>query len=244
MSKFPWKTALAGTLLLSATVYAFAQLAPGSHDTMRPHRGMSDQMGPQAGMTDQMGPQGGMEQMGPMRSRMMEMHKMHGERRQMGPHAGMHDMHSGLNGATTLPGNDAFGAVQEVVRSLEADPATDWSKVDIAALREHLIDMNEVTLNAKAETQATDTGVTISVTGEGRTLVAIKRMVPAHVAELRALGWTAATEDMPNGVKLTVASADLAQRTKLKALGFLGIMVQGAHHAVHHLAMAKGEFVH
>ena len=234
MSKFPWKTALAGTLLLSATVYAFAQLAPGPHDMMGPHRGMSDQMGPQ----------GGMDQMGPMRSRMMEMHKMHGERRQMGPHAGMHDMHSGLNGATTLPGNDAFGAVQEVVRSLEADPATDWSKVDIAALREHLIDMNEVTLNAKAETQATDTGVTISVTGEGRTLVAIKRMVPAHVAELRALGWTAATEDMPNGVKLTVASADLAQRTKLKALGFLGIMVQGAHHAVHHLAMAKGEFVH
>ncbi|HWC94679.1 MAG TPA: hypothetical protein VG475_16395, partial [Pseudolabrys sp.] len=85
MLKFPWKTALAGTLLLSATVYAFAQLAPGSHDTMRPHRGMLDQMGPQAGMTDQMGPQGGMDQMGPMRSRMMEMHKMHGERRQMGP---------------------------------------------------------------------------------------------------------------------------------------------------------------
>ena len=31
---------------------------------------------------------------------------------------------------------------------------------------------------------------------------------------------------------------------KLKALGFMGIMVQGTHHQAHHLMMAKGEFVH
>ena len=48
----------------------------------------------------------------------------------------------------TQPGQDAFGAIQEIVRILEADPATDWSKVDLEALREHLIDMNEVTLHA------------------------------------------------------------------------------------------------
>jgi len=32
--------------------------------------------------------------------------------------------------------------------------------------------------------------------------------------------------------------------TKLKGLGFIGIMVQGAHHQLHHLLMAKGEFMH
>ena len=28
----------------------------------------------------------------------------------------------------TMPGQDAFGAIQEIVRMLEADPNTDWSK--------------------------------------------------------------------------------------------------------------------
>jgi hypothetical protein len=50
----------------------------------------------------------------------------------------------------TLPGQDAFGAIQEVIQILEVDPTTDWSNVNIAALREHLIDMNEVTLHATA----------------------------------------------------------------------------------------------
>ena len=34
----------------------------------------------------------------------------------------------------TMPGQDAFGAIQEIVRILEADPKTDWSKVNLEAL--------------------------------------------------------------------------------------------------------------
>ena len=49
----------------------------------------------------------------------------------------------------TRAGQDAFAAIQEVVEILTADPKTDWSKVNIDALRQHLIDMNNVTLNAK-----------------------------------------------------------------------------------------------
>lgn len=45
-------------------------------------------------------------------------------------------------------GQSAFAAIQEIVAMLEADPKTDWSKVDIEALRQHLIDMNNVTLGA------------------------------------------------------------------------------------------------
>ena len=70
-----------------------------------------------------------------------------------------------------LPGQDAFGAIQEVVRILDADPKTDWSRVDIAGLREHLIDMNEVTLHAAATEKRLDNGVEILVSGEGRTPV-------------------------------------------------------------------------
>jgi hypothetical protein len=51
---------------------------------------------------------------------------MHGA---MGPHAMMIRQHGGATGQPTMPGQDAFGTIQEVVRILEADPATDWSKV-------------------------------------------------------------------------------------------------------------------
>ena len=47
-----------------------------------------------------------------------------------------------------------------------------------------------------------------------------------------------------NGVKLVVTTTDPRQVIKLKVLGFMGIMVQGAHHQPHHLMMAKGENVH
>jgi predicted RNA binding protein YcfA (HicA-like mRNA interferase family) len=153
-------------------------------------------------------------------------------------------MHGGDVVVPTHPGQEAFGTIQEIVRILEADPSTDWSKVNIGALREHLIDMDEVTMRAHATERAQDDGIEITVTGEGRTLGAIKRMVPAHARELIALGWKARTDELPNGVRLVVTSSDPREVVKLKALGFIGIMVQGAHHQPHHLMMAKGEFVH
>lgn len=144
----------------------------------------------------------------------------------------------------TQPGQDAFGTIQEIVRLLEADPETDWSKVNITALREHLIDMDEVTMRARAAERVLKDGIEITVTGQGRTLAAIKRMVRAHAQELASLGWSAKAQDLPSGVKLIVTASDPSQAVKIKALGFMGIMVQGAHHQVHHLMMAKGEFSH
>jgi hypothetical protein len=226
MSKFPRKTALAGAAVVTVAGYAFAaQLSPGS-GPMQPY-----------GQAQGMPQHGGM--MGPMHSQMVQGHGgigapgvMNGH--QFGPQAGR-------GGIPTMPGQDAFGTIQEIVSMLEADPSTDWSKVDIAALREHLIDMNEVTLHAVAQERMVDGGIEIAVTGAGRTLTAIKHMVPAHVSELRLLGWNAKTEELPDGVKLTVLANGAVGLAKLKALGFMGIMVQGTHHQVHHLMMAKGE---
>jgi hypothetical protein len=225
MSKFPWKTTLAGAAVLGATAYALAQVAPGGMHSQMQQGGMSGSM---AQMHQQMmqGQSGGMHGQG----------GMHGNGG-MGMHGQL-----GAAGAPSMPGQDAFGTIAEIVQLLQADPATDWSKVNIGALREHLIDMNEVTLRAAASERMLDNGIEIAVTGEGRTLAAIKRMVPAHVHELAEIGWNAKTEDLPNGVKLTVLASETAPLTKLKALGFMGIMVQGAHHQPHHLMMAKGEF--
>lgn len=227
MSKFPWKTTLAGLAIVATTVYAVAQMAPGMNGPMaQMHQQMmqGSQQGSQQG-----GQPGGMRE------------GMHGG---MGPHGAMHGQQFGGGTLPTSPGQDAFGAIQEVVQILEADPTTDWSKVNISALREHLIDMNEVTLHAAVTEKATDTGIEFAVTGDGRTRDAIKRMVPAHVHELAALGWNAKTAELPNGVTLTVAATDKTPLAKLKALGFIGVMVQGGHHQPHHLMMAKGEFHH
>ena len=46
-------------------------------------------------------------------------------------------MHAGT--IPTMPGQDAFGAIQEIVQMLAADPKTDWSKVNLEALRQHLL---------------------------------------------------------------------------------------------------------
>lgn len=57
-------------------------------------------------------------------------------------------------------------------------------------MREHLIDMNEVTLKAVAAERPVDGGIEIAVTGTGRTLDAILRMIPAHARELdRSPAW-------------------------------------------------------
>jgi hypothetical protein len=154
--------------------------------------------------------------------------------------AAMHGMQGA--GVPSLPGQDAFGAVQEIVRLLEADPNTDWTKVNLAALREHLIDMNEVTLKAAASERPIENGLEVAVTGSGRTLEAIQRMVPAHAQELNGMhGWTAKTAPLPDGVLLTVTSADAKEVPHIRGLGFIGLLASGAHHQPHHLAMAKGE---
>jgi hypothetical protein len=145
--------------------------------------------------------------------------------------------------APTMPGQDAFGAVQEIVQILEADPKTDWSKVNLEALRQHLIDMNEVTLRAAAAVTETDGGLSVAVTGSGRTLAAIQRMVPAHAAELNGRnGWSVTATAAADGVLLTVTARDPKEAQHIRGLGFIGLMASGAHHQPHHLAMATGEF--
>ncbi len=152
---------------------------------------------------------------------------------------------AGIPGQPTLPGQDAFGAIQEIVHILEADPDTDWSKVDLEALRQHLIDMNEVTLKADAASKQIDGGLEVVVSGTGRTVGAIHRMVLAHAREIDGLhGWSVKAVSLPNGARLTVTAADAKEVQHIRGLGFIGILVSGAHHQPHHLMMAKGEFVH
>lgn len=71
--------------------------------------------------------------------------------------------HSAMMAASTagLPteaGQAAFATIAEIVAILTADPATDWAKVDIEALRQHLIDMDNVTLRAAVSVEQAEGG--------------------------------------------------------------------------------------
>jgi hypothetical protein len=161
------------------------------------------------------------------------------------PHG--HSMGHASGGVTTLPGQDAFGAIQEIVRILEADPKTDWTKVDLERLRQHLIDMNDVTLRAAVKAEAVPGGLRMDVTGAGRTEKAIRRMVGPHAVELNGMPqWSATTVQIPAGLRLTVVAKnpdDAKTVARIRGLGFIGLLVQGGHHQPHHLAMARGETV-
>jgi hypothetical protein len=138
------------------------------------------------------------------------------------------------------PGQAAFGAIQEVVRMLEADPETQWSSANLTALREHLVDTDEVVLRAIAKEEPVHGGLRVAVSGSDRTLEAIRRIVPARAQELnRSLGWEAKAESLADRVVLTVTSTDPKQVARIRGLGFIGLLATGTHNGAHHLAMAK-----
>lgn len=164
---------------------------------------------------------------------------------QMGHHMHGHHPMTPAAEAPTPPGQDAFGAIAEVVRRLEADPSTDWSKVNLEALRRHLVDMNEVVLRAEVRARPVPGGLAMDITGAARTARAIRAMVVPHAAELgRMDDWLAGTEVIRDGIRLTVTARkpeDAQVVARIRGLGFIGLLVQGGHHGPHHLAMAKGE---
>lgn len=162
-------------------------------------------------------------------------------------HAAHAGMTRGPSGTPTLGGQDAFAAMAEVVRLLEADSTTDWSKVSLERLRAHLISMHDVTLRSTVTQTAVPGGARMEVTGEGRVAASIRTMLRAHAPELEAMGYRATAVDIPGGARLTVTTADSSDArgaAKIRALGFIGLLTLGEHHAAHHLAIARGTAGH
>jgi len=146
-------------------------------------------------------------------------------------------------GIPTEPGQGAFAAIAEIVAMLAADPETDWGKVDIDALRQHLIDMDNLVTFAEVTQDNRPDGAVFhaDLTGPGGDAVA--RMVPAHAPVLAAeTGWASTTETVGDTIVWTVTSAENA--AEIHGLGFFGLMAVGNHHPAHHLGIATGAMVH
>jgi len=145
----------------------------------------------------------------------------------------------------TSPGQDAFGAIQEIITILEADPKTDWSQVDVAGLRAHLVDMNRLVMDTEVEKIDIDGGLETRITGQGEALRAIQAMVPAHAPMIDGLnGWAVTSKMTATGAILTVTAKDAGEIAHIRGLGFYGLMVSDSHHQSHHLSLARGENVH
>jgi len=142
-------------------------------------------------------------------------------------------------------GQAAYGAISEVVRMLKADPNTDWAKVNIEALRQHLIDMDDVTMHAAVAQRNVPGGVEMRVTGTGHTADAIRRMAVNHAKMLdRGDEYHASATPTPEGAIIAVTaknSSDARTVARIRGLGFAGLLTEGDHHAAHHLALARGE---
>jgi hypothetical protein len=141
------------------------------------------------------------------------------------------------------PGQGAFAAIAEATQTLEADRHTDWSRVDIAALRNHLVDMENVTIRANVTMRAVPNGARFDVTSADTAVrKSIQRMLHLHGGMVNQEGgFKASIRDIPTGVSMIVAGATSADAAKIRALGFFGLLTEGMHHQQHHMMLAKGE---
>ena len=160
-----------------------------------------------------------------------------------------HAIHSQPANATATalsePGQGAFAALAEVVRVLEDDPNTQWSRVDLTTLRAHLVDMDRVTMDAVVTQEILPNGVLAMATGDAATIGALQRMVPAHAAQLaRDDRWHVQASETDEGVTLQVTSDDPTVVARIHGLGFFGLMASQDHHREHHLMMALGVDAH
>ena len=154
----------------------------------------------------------------------------------------MKDMHRMMPPPSGAP---LFDALSAAVAMLDADSATDWSKVNLEELRQHLIDMNDVMMNAAVTQKPVAGGLEMTITGTGRTSAAIQRMLVNHMTMLQTGGkYVTKVTKLSNGVVATVtapAPASDSAVARIRGLGFAGLMTEGTHHMRHHGAMAHGD---
>lgn len=157
-------------------------------------------------------------------------------------HQSDHSQH-GTKSTLTEAGNDAFGTLQEALQQLLADPKTDWSKVNMEGLRQHLADMRNFTLDVNVLKQTPiKKGIEIILSPNNKQVSeSLVRVFAAHPAQLKnETGWDMKTYLQGSNYKITVTAKKPSDVLKIQGLGYIGVMSWGNHHQAHHWMMAKG----
>lgn len=151
----------------------------------------------------------------------------------------------GMSGHSMLtePGNDAFGTIQEVVRKLRANPHTDWSRVNLEALRQHLIDMDNFTKRVSVISKRNiKSGVELEVRPDDKQAYAsLTRALSAHPRMIKQeFGWDMKVSGKAPVYRIRVTSPRAQDVEQIRGLGYIGIMAMGNHHQMHHWIIATG----
>lgn len=144
-------------------------------------------------------------------------------------------------------GSDVFDAMQEVIEQLKADPNTDWAKVNLESLRQHLIDMKAFTESVEVlEQQAIENGIKMLVKPETpRAAKALENMLTMHPKMMKMeRNWEMKASKNGEIWEITCTTPDPKEVDLLRGLGYIGIIVEGAHHQVHHWMMSTGKGHH
>lgn len=142
-------------------------------------------------------------------------------------------------------GNDAFGTIQEIIKILQRDNQLDWRTVNLEALRAHLIEMQDMTLNVEviAQTPINNGFVTLIKPTTERARTSMQKVFVVHpkmLVQENGYSMTVITKNNHFKVTVTVETTDRQAIAKLQGLGYIGVMALGDHHQAHHLAIAKG----
>jgi len=147
----------------------------------------------------------------------------------------------------TESGTDIFATIQEVIKKLSADPTTDWSKVNLEALRQHLRDMYEFSYNVDVLSQQPIAGG-VSIIVKPLTVGAEKaldKVLKAHPMMLKMeTGWTMQASKKNGKYHISTTTTKPEEVDKIRGLGYIGLLAIGNHHQPHHWAMAKGQNPH
>ena len=142
-------------------------------------------------------------------------------------------------------GQSQLAAIAEIVSLLRDDPETDWSQVDIKLLRDHLVDMDNVTTKALVERTVDELSATFLITGDEVAAASIQRMVLAHSPMLQqSSDWSVLAQEQEGGAKMMIQASSEDDFNQVLGLGFFGLMTIGAHHQQHHLMIAKRQSPH
>ena len=146
----------------------------------------------------------------------------------------------------TESGTDPFAVMQEAIAALEANPGTNWEKVNIEALRLHLVEMQDMTLNVDVTQTRIDNGFKAVVTPtSSRAVKSLTKVLSAHPAQMKAeTGWDMQVSNNNGVFTLNVTTENAKDVAKIRGLGYIGVMAYGNHHQPHHWAMASGENPH
>lgn len=155
-------------------------------------------------------------------------------------------MHEAGAGTLTEAGTDVFATLQEAIVQLEANPDTDWEKVNVEALRSHLLEMVDMSVNVAVVETPLANGFQARVKPiTERAEDSLRKVLSAHPQQLEAeTGWDMQVSDADGEFTITVTTANDQEIARIKALGYIGVMARGDHHKPHHWAILSGNNPH